>query len=432
MATSSTYYLNGPSLGSATAVFTDPDLTLCAPDGFYFDGVIVREQVSCVLLPQQLCPACADACGGFPISEYSATGGYYEIAIELGSSTGAVVIEFDPYTVPLGVEVIYNGVVYNQMSSTNFGYLAGVANLPTYVGETASDCGIVANSPHVLDKYIFYGGVFTVTAFPETVNVLSSQLDLTATNPGPCFIVIPKTSPSPTTMQINIIAACPLSQFDVTIACPVPLTTFSSSDVNASALLACADSIDQQYFVEYVNGGAGTFGLYDWVFQDVNGEFVLPDGFYHSPSSCPPPNDWFQVQNGVIVQFGTCVYGANYRVSRCGDGQELIVSSASPVNLGDIVTLTGVVDCVYSVIAFSGGTAVDSINAVIPFVTCDDICNTYDITNNTLLTEGVSYLDCAGAPQSTTVIPGATATICAKTNSIVTNLTPVFSQCGCI
>jgi hypothetical protein len=183
--------------------------------------------------------------------------------------------------------------------------------------------------------------------------------------------------------------------------------------------------------VEYVNGGAGTFGLYDWVFQDVNGEFVLPDGFYHSPSSCPPPNDWFQVQNGVIVQFGTCVYGNNYRVSRCGDGQELIVSSVSPVNLGDIVTLTGVVDCVYSVIAFSGGTAVDSINAVIPFVTCDDICNTYDITNNTLLTEGVSYLDCAGAPQSTTVIPGATATICAKTNSIVTNLTPVFTVCGC-
>jgi hypothetical protein len=135
--------------------------------------------------------------------------------------------------------------------------------------------------------------------------------------------------------------------------------------------------------------------------------------------------------DGVIVQFGTCVYGNNYRVSRCGDGQELIVSSVSPVNLGDIVTLTGVVDCVYSVIAFSGGTAVDSINAVIPFVTCDDICNTYDITNNTLLTEGVSYLDCAGAPQSTTVIPGATATICAKTNSIVTNLTPVFTVCGC-
>lgn len=58
MATSSTYYLNAPSLGSATVVFTDNTLSTCAADGFYSDGVIVREQVNCVLLPQQICPFC--------------------------------------------------------------------------------------------------------------------------------------------------------------------------------------------------------------------------------------------------------------------------------------------------------------------------------------------------------------------------------------
>lgn len=58
MAISSTYYLNGPSLGSATAVFSNAALTVCASDGFYSDGVIVREQVGCVLLPQQTCPSC--------------------------------------------------------------------------------------------------------------------------------------------------------------------------------------------------------------------------------------------------------------------------------------------------------------------------------------------------------------------------------------
>jgi hypothetical protein len=58
MAVSSTYYLNGPSLGSATAVFTNAALTVCAADGFYSDGVIVRELVGCVLLPQQTCPSC--------------------------------------------------------------------------------------------------------------------------------------------------------------------------------------------------------------------------------------------------------------------------------------------------------------------------------------------------------------------------------------
>lgn len=58
MATSGSYFLNAPSLGSATAVFTDTDLSICAADGFYSDGVIVREQVGCVLLPQQTCPSC--------------------------------------------------------------------------------------------------------------------------------------------------------------------------------------------------------------------------------------------------------------------------------------------------------------------------------------------------------------------------------------
>lgn len=58
MATSSSYYLNAPSLGSATAVFTDDTLLILAADGFYSDGVISREQVSGVLLPQQTCPSC--------------------------------------------------------------------------------------------------------------------------------------------------------------------------------------------------------------------------------------------------------------------------------------------------------------------------------------------------------------------------------------
>lgn len=54
------YYINGSSLGSATAVFLDPNLTVCAPDGFYQSGGVVRQQVGCVLLPQQSCPTCCN------------------------------------------------------------------------------------------------------------------------------------------------------------------------------------------------------------------------------------------------------------------------------------------------------------------------------------------------------------------------------------
>jgi len=57
MATTGTYYLNGPSLGSATAVFSNSLLTIFAADGWYSDGEISRQQVSGVLLPQQNCAA---------------------------------------------------------------------------------------------------------------------------------------------------------------------------------------------------------------------------------------------------------------------------------------------------------------------------------------------------------------------------------------
>jgi hypothetical protein len=84
MATPSSYYINGPSLASATAVFTDSALTTCALDGFYSDGVISREQVDCVLLPQQTCTSCSfphnlgysavdctEACADIAVTYYS-------------------------------------------------------------------------------------------------------------------------------------------------------------------------------------------------------------------------------------------------------------------------------------------------------------------------------------------------------------------------
>jgi hypothetical protein len=94
--------------------------------------------------------------------------------------------------------------------------------------------------------------------------------------------------------------------------------------------------------------------------------------------------------------------------------------------------LTAATDCGYTVIAYSSGTAVDSINTVPPGLDCSDICGTYEITNDTSFTENVDWIDCDDVPQTTGIIPGITTTICAKTNSIVTNLTPVFLQCGCV
>jgi hypothetical protein len=58
MPTSSVFYINGPSLASSTAIFSDEAMTICATNGFYSDGLITREQVDCILLPAQGCPNC--------------------------------------------------------------------------------------------------------------------------------------------------------------------------------------------------------------------------------------------------------------------------------------------------------------------------------------------------------------------------------------
>jgi len=63
------FYINDISFATATAVFDDSALSICAADGFYSDGIISREQVDCILLPEQVCPACCtDNCAGWEIT----------------------------------------------------------------------------------------------------------------------------------------------------------------------------------------------------------------------------------------------------------------------------------------------------------------------------------------------------------------------------
>ena len=58
MATTGTYYYSSASFSTATALFTDADLSSFAPDGWYSDQSIVRQQASGVLFAEDDCPNC--------------------------------------------------------------------------------------------------------------------------------------------------------------------------------------------------------------------------------------------------------------------------------------------------------------------------------------------------------------------------------------
>jgi|688.fasta_scaffold238122_2 hypothetical protein len=316
MATQGTFYVDAPSLASATIIYTDVNLTTVAPDGFYSDGTIVREQVSGVLLPQTSCPSCATPCGG----SIAASGqqGIYYVGIDLGTDTGAVVVTFDPYSVPDGVLAVFNSISYNGLSSPSYGWLQGSAGLPTYIGATSADCNIVSGSPHTLDEYEYNGTTFSSLGTTTTVSVLSGQMDLTVGGPGNCVMVIPKTTAAPSILDLTFIGPCSGTAFDLSVACPAALPVFEASPMAATNTAACALGITVGYYVAYVTGGAGTLGLYDLVFSDPNGEFKLTAGYYHT-AVAGTTNDWFQVDaNGVIVAIGPCSGGGSYSIGGCG------------------------------------------------------------------------------------------------------------------
>ena len=58
MAINSQFFLNAANLSLATSVYIDSFLLNIAPDGFYSDGTISREQSGGVLLAATTCPAC--------------------------------------------------------------------------------------------------------------------------------------------------------------------------------------------------------------------------------------------------------------------------------------------------------------------------------------------------------------------------------------
>lgn len=295
------YYLNAADLASSTAVFLDPLMTVCAPDGFYSDGLIVREMVGCVLQDASSCVDCGLSC--VESTELAGAEGVYLLNVNLGSSTGAVIVTFTPNDTPDGIKAEFDSVVYNALSSPLDGYHAAPTNLATYVGNTAFDCGLVAGSPYVLTEYENNGLIFSPTGNTPTVTVTTPQVSLSAANPMGCIMVIPKPSPTPTGLAISMYGICAGSTYNVSVSCPERLRSFYSTAEGGPSGGTCIIDTNQIYYSAPVNGDGVTLGLYDWIFTDYNGQNTLPDGVYTAAIHCPAPYDSYEVQNGVITQF---------------------------------------------------------------------------------------------------------------------------------
>jgi len=294
------FYIDGASFSNSTSVYTDAALTVCAADGFYSDGIISRELVGCILLPSQICPNCAVSCD---VTISTLVGpALFRIDVNEGTySTGAVIITFNPNNVPDGINVVYDSVTYNKLSSPVDGLHASTnPNGLTYVGNTAFDCGI-SGSTYPLSEYIYTNGAFVASGNIVSVTVAAGDVSLSASDPGFCVMVIPKINPTPSTLTIATASPCTdLLGSVLDISCPTILTGYPSSTGQASSALACPLSLTQTYYNVPVTGTAGNPNYFDWVFSDPNGQFILPNGYYAILGG------WMQVQNGIVILKGVC------------------------------------------------------------------------------------------------------------------------------
>jgi hypothetical protein len=286
------------------------------------------------LLSSTICPSCLIPCGETIIN--SGAQGIYYLSVELGAATGAVIIEFDPDNVPDGILATYNSINYNGLSSPVWGWRQGTTGLVTYLGTTGSDCNIVANSPYTLNEFEYNGTVFSPTGTTTIVSVVSGQMQLTASAPGNCIMVIPKTLASPSDLLLTFVGPCTGTVFDVSVSCPAALTSFDSSTMNATSELACSASITTTYYVAHVNGAGGTLGLYDLVFSDANGQSKLSAGFYKTSDA--GTNEWYQVDaNGVVITFGTCAVACGGEINGSGTQGVYYLETNVGTDIGAII-----------------------------------------------------------------------------------------------
>jgi hypothetical protein len=364
------FYLDGTTLLNSQAVFTDQGLTTPAADGFYSDGTISREQVSSLLLAAQNCGSCGVACGG--TLSASASQGVYLLDLDVGgtnSDTGAIVITFDPINVPDGFKAMYNGLTYNKISSPVDGYHAStVATNHTYIGTTASDCGI-SGSTYTLNEFSYVNGTgFAGTGNTQTITVAAGDVSLSSSPPGNCTAVIPKPTASPSTVNFSFIGPCSGTAFSISVDCPVKLTSFqTNTTTSASSAAACGLTNNGTFFNVPVTGTAGNPALHDWIFSDNNGQFPAADGWYRAGGTST-----IETQNGVVINTGTCASNSFFistMRTTCSDFCTTNYTIPSPrtmlsnnsyanITIGDEVSVTALADGFYAYADMSTNTAI--------------------------------------------------------------------------
>ena len=139
----------------------------------------------------------------------------------------------------------------------------------------------------------------------------------------------------------------------------------------------------------------------------------------------------------ITIAKTSCLCTSNLLAYQCRlDG--VVVSEVIPstvgVDVGSFVTLTGhPADCTFEIVSYSMDAATDTVNTILSITTCNDACNTYQITHTNPFVIIVSYTNCSGDLVNLSIPPRGSALICA--GGLPTALPPntqiAWQNCGC-
>ena len=303
------FYYDGLTFAAATNVWLDAALTIPAPDGFYGTAGYYREKVGGVLLQQTICTTCSVSCGN-QIPGIVFGQGKYNFTYDLGTSTGAVLVRFQPTDAPAKCTWTYGGVSASEYSSSTEGYLQGLVG--TIAGGAACSSAIdnatgSNGATYSVTEYNWQTATNTFQSAPASVtlgpyaNNAAGGTSLTTANPGVCVMVIPKPNATPSTASFVIESPC-TGKPSITVNCPIQLNEFLAGPAGG----ACGGLTSRMYTAHVGNatGISTTISVNDWAFSDVNGVTQHPAGtfpVFAGGNKCVTVN-----ADGIVTAVTTC------------------------------------------------------------------------------------------------------------------------------
>lgn len=304
------FYYDGLTFAAATNVWLDAALTNPAPDGFYGTAGYYRQKVGGVLLQQTICDTCTVSCGSM-IPGIVFSQGKYNFTYDIGNTTGAVLVRFDPGPGPAKCTWTYGGVSASEYSSSTEGYLQGVVGtiaagaactspIDNATGSNAATYSVTEYNWQTSTN-TFESAPVSATLGPYTNNAAGGT-SLTAADPGFCVMVIPKPNATPSTATFVIESPCS-GKPGITVNCPIELNRFAAGPAGG----ACATYNTFMYTAHVGNatGVSTSISVNDWAFLDINGVTQHPAGtfpVFAGGAKCVTVN-----ADGIVTAVTACV-----------------------------------------------------------------------------------------------------------------------------